>query len=361
MSGISISGSIMNREISLEEIQFIANAKNESELNSVWGTIKDWFCWTNKEAAKKALYCSLNEQASAETRLTHFSQLKQLAAPHYQDNLSAAIKEDGQICLSITDTPVNTQVQCGSKEQAQQYMMIWDNTDGLEHLSVLQRMKVLSCLESNGLLDSGSKQTTRLTSITQALTKVIEVRKQLLAENIFLPLSVKRDENSSITISLDGRIHITADMQDFNFQDTSWFNEDRDPAQILENRSPTKAGDVLKEVRAEVIEHNITVHGVNTQNQKRLQIEGLTQQQKLKLIANPSLCQQFVQMNINAFNHPDLGPEGSLLTISLTMMSLSSQKDDSSQNMNAFLITMGKIIKQLNLENIKNIPLKLGL
>ncbi|MCL1125335.1 hypothetical protein [Shewanella surugensis] len=351
----------MNRSISLDEMDLIANAQSENELNSIWDSMMDWFCWTNKVAAKKALYCSLNEEAPAEQRLASFAQLKQLTTLNYQDNLTAYIKEDGLICIAITGTSVNNQVSCSSPNQATQYMMIWSNLDQLEDLSFIQRMKVLSCLESLDLLDSESKETTKFTSITQALAQVIIARNQLLDEGVFLPLSVEKNENSSITISFDGLINITADMQRFNFKDESWFKEERDPAQILEDRSPMKAKEVLDTVYAKETNGTFTIHGLTAQNQDRLQVESLSKQQQQKLIDQPLLCQQFVQMNINAFNHPDIGIDGSQAIIMLNLGPISSKEDDPSQNMKDFLVTMGKILSQLNLENIMNIPSELQL
>ncbi|MFT8209448.1 MAG: hypothetical protein ACMZI0_00225 [Symbiopectobacterium sp.] len=59
-TALNISGNWFSRTITLNEIEGIKNAKNSNEIKSLWGKIADWFCGTDKENAKKALFELIN-------------------------------------------------------------------------------------------------------------------------------------------------------------------------------------------------------------------------------------------------------------------------------------------------------------
>lgn len=80
----SISGSLFSRTISLNEIEEIKNAKNPSEIKKLWDKIADWFCGTDKENAKKALFVLLNND-DIDIKIDAFYQLKAMASPAFQE------------------------------------------------------------------------------------------------------------------------------------------------------------------------------------------------------------------------------------------------------------------------------------
>ncbi|MGL9735826.1 MAG: hypothetical protein ACR5LF_10065 [Symbiopectobacterium sp.] len=75
----------------MNEIKEIKNAKNQSEIKRLWDRIADWFCGTDKENAKKALFELINylnlsiNNDNANIRIDAFNQLKAMASPAFKD------------------------------------------------------------------------------------------------------------------------------------------------------------------------------------------------------------------------------------------------------------------------------------
>ncbi|MCW2475548.1 MULTISPECIES: hypothetical protein [unclassified Symbiopectobacterium] len=83
-TAFNISGNLFSRTISLNEIEGIKNAKNPNEIKSLWGKIADWFCGTDKENAKKALFELINND-DATIKIDAFNQLKAMVSPAFKD------------------------------------------------------------------------------------------------------------------------------------------------------------------------------------------------------------------------------------------------------------------------------------
>lgn len=95
---LEFQGGIMDRSISLEELEFIKSAKNINDISSIWSLIADFFCGTNKEEAKKYLFTLLNSDCGAE-KIDAFEHLRFLAGPNYQKKF---LLSDGDTNGNIT-------------------------------------------------------------------------------------------------------------------------------------------------------------------------------------------------------------------------------------------------------------------
>lgn len=85
-TAIGLNGGYINRSISHSEIQNIKNARTLNDVSSTWGKIKDWFCGTHVEEAKKNLFFLFNDKVATKDKFVAFETLKDLSAEPYKEN-----------------------------------------------------------------------------------------------------------------------------------------------------------------------------------------------------------------------------------------------------------------------------------
>ncbi len=105
-TALNISGSWFSRTISIHEIEEIKNAKDPNEIKSLWDKIADWFCGTNKENAKLALFELINNE-DADIKIKAFNQLKSMASPAFKDAFTYTTTE-------INDTSFTVNLSIGA-------------------------------------------------------------------------------------------------------------------------------------------------------------------------------------------------------------------------------------------------------
>jgi hypothetical protein len=108
-----LRGAYFDRSISNSDISSIRDAKKRSDVNSTWGCIEDWFCGTNKEAAKRVLYDLMHpEDKENDKSLAHdFFVLRQLVPLHYQRQFKSNLK-DGAFEFEIEGADICRTVPC---------------------------------------------------------------------------------------------------------------------------------------------------------------------------------------------------------------------------------------------------------
>lgn len=84
----------------MNEIKEIKNAKNPSEIKRLWDRIADWFCETDKENAKKALFELINND-DANIRIDAFNQLKATASPAFKDAFTYTTREINDTAFTV--------------------------------------------------------------------------------------------------------------------------------------------------------------------------------------------------------------------------------------------------------------------
>lgn len=99
---IALAGTRFDRSLSEKEIAKIKDAKDPSEITSIFCRITDWFCGSNKEAAKLALYNVLKEDHSDTKKLSGFLQLQRLSSPDHKKNFDLQIISPETIKASIS-------------------------------------------------------------------------------------------------------------------------------------------------------------------------------------------------------------------------------------------------------------------
>lgn len=106
-AGIQFKGLVFNRSISELEINKIKNTQHRGDVSSRWGEIKDLFCFTNKEEAKRLLYDVYNTKNTDSDRINSFSKLQNLVElKESQNNFKMELKE-GKVQLTIIDTVIS--------------------------------------------------------------------------------------------------------------------------------------------------------------------------------------------------------------------------------------------------------------
>lgn len=121
----SISGSLFSRTITLDEIEGVKNAKNQNEIKSLWGKIADWFCGTDKENAKKALFELLNND-DIDIKIDAFYQLKAMASP--------AFKEAFTYTTAVNDTEFTVNLSIGALFSTGEIAMESEKIDLSDHI-----------------------------------------------------------------------------------------------------------------------------------------------------------------------------------------------------------------------------------
>ncbi|WP_406705242.1 hypothetical protein [Sodalis sp.] len=89
---IILNGPLFNRTICHYEIEKIKNYENKSDVESLWGKITDWFCGTQKEEAKKALFDIIHND-NTDIKIKCFNQLKRIASPSHKEKFTCEITE----------------------------------------------------------------------------------------------------------------------------------------------------------------------------------------------------------------------------------------------------------------------------
>lgn len=103
-TAIALNGGWISREISFSDVEKIKNAKNIDDVSSVWGQIKDWFCGTNKESAKKELFKLLSPATTLNEKKDAFNNLKNMAgAAHARDFI---VGDDGSLKIVASEKTV---------------------------------------------------------------------------------------------------------------------------------------------------------------------------------------------------------------------------------------------------------------
>ncbi|MFV3398180.1 hypothetical protein [Aeromonas veronii] len=87
-TAIGLSGGWISRSISDSDVQEIKNARTINDIGSIWGKIKDWFCGTHKEEAKRILFSLLNDRVTTKDKVVAFERLKELSSEPYKENFN---------------------------------------------------------------------------------------------------------------------------------------------------------------------------------------------------------------------------------------------------------------------------------
>lgn len=106
-TAIGLSGGWISRSISDSDVQDIKNARTINDIGSIWGKIKDWFCGTHKEEAKRILFSLLNDRVTTKDKVAAFERLKELSSEPYKENFyhvggEFSIKTCGDPLFSMT-------------------------------------------------------------------------------------------------------------------------------------------------------------------------------------------------------------------------------------------------------------------
>lgn len=92
-TAFNVSGSLFSRSITFNEIEEIKNNKKPSKIKTLWDKIADWFCGTDKENAKKALFKLMNSN-DVNIKIEAFNQLKSMVSPAFKDFFTYTIEVD---------------------------------------------------------------------------------------------------------------------------------------------------------------------------------------------------------------------------------------------------------------------------
>lgn len=87
-TAIGLSGGWISRSISDSDVQEIKNARTINDIGSIWGKIKDWFCGTHKEEAKRILFSLLNDRVTTKDKVVAFERLRELSSEPYKENFN---------------------------------------------------------------------------------------------------------------------------------------------------------------------------------------------------------------------------------------------------------------------------------
>ncbi|PHV12406.1 hypothetical protein [Chitinimonas sp. BJB300] len=129
MSELILEGSRASRSISMEEINSIAAAKTEKDVESLWGRIADWFFGTHKEEAKKMLFRLLNPSISDKECVNAFNKLKELVSEPYKDRFierNSNITKEGRFTAEISLQVQGTEVFSRSLDVEGQDFLLGD-------------------------------------------------------------------------------------------------------------------------------------------------------------------------------------------------------------------------------------------
>ena len=106
-AGIQFKGLVFNRSINALEINKIKNTQHRGDVGSVWGKIKDWFCQTHKEEAKRLLHDVYNTKNTDSDRINSFSKLQNLVElKESRNNFKMELKE-GKVQLTVLDIVIS--------------------------------------------------------------------------------------------------------------------------------------------------------------------------------------------------------------------------------------------------------------
>ncbi|WP_150623624.1 hypothetical protein [Pandoraea horticolens] len=100
-----ISGSSCRRSIYENDIRACVTARHEKDVLSLCGKLADFFRWSNKEAAKVAIF-RLAHEGTAAQQLSFFCELKQYVTNEWQNSLTWQIFSDNPPVFHIGEVGI---------------------------------------------------------------------------------------------------------------------------------------------------------------------------------------------------------------------------------------------------------------
>ncbi|AJC22322.1 hypothetical protein RO07_20835 [Pandoraea pulmonicola] len=120
-----LSGTSCPRSIRENDIRTCIAARREKEVLSLCGKLADCFRWSNKEAAKVAIF-RLAHASTAAQQLSFFSELKQYVAHGWQNSLTWQIRSDNPPIFRIGEVGIEC---CAPPENAAADHFVFDLED----------------------------------------------------------------------------------------------------------------------------------------------------------------------------------------------------------------------------------------
>lgn len=235
-TALNISGSWFSRTISFNEIEGIKNAKDPNEIKSLWGKIADWFCGTDKENAKLALFELINND-DANIKIKAFNQLKSMASPAFKDaftyttteindtsftvNLSiAALLSTGEIVTTGKTVSLNEHITTFTPEYFKER-----NINLGQVKKDIPRSEMYFCHDANnheriredmlpGIVEKLSEEQTKSLNVALSQIGIIDIKNQINQHK--REMSILGDPNKKLFLSFSEQGEITVEAHIFN-------------------------------------------------------------------------------------------------------------------------------------------------